>query len=342
MDNKYRLIKSEELLQTLPSSLAKPEFVWLDFAKRRRISLQVLGGKIGFFEEKTNSLIEIEEENLDSFPAIEEEIVSIAFAIKPIIKKIWTLCKCQKISITNFDSGVEIVLELEKKPEFDNLVTMTNWFKEIKANIYYSCRDNLFPISTKNKTFITSNYTNLPLELSCDIFIQPTKEGMDRIIDEIRVEILLHHGEKKPNICDIYSGFGIYSFSILDIISTSYCYEGDANMTKLIDQNSRKHQLNNKIKAISRDLFINPISSNELNKFSMAILNPPRNGALPQIKEIIRSKLKSVIYISCNPKSFARDVNLMIDNGFELAKIKAIDQFHKSQYFEIFAHFIKK
>jgi 23S rRNA (uracil1939-C5)-methyltransferase len=113
-------------------------------------------------------------------------------------------------------------------------------------------------------------------------------------------------------------------------------------MVTLINKNAVSHNLSNKIKAYKKDLVTHPLNIDELNKFDLAIINPPRAGAQNQIKKIADSKLKNLIMVSCNPISFAVDAKILIESGFKIDSISAIDQFYSSANFEIIANFIRR
>jgi 23S rRNA (uracil1939-C5)-methyltransferase len=113
-------------------------------------------------------------------------------------------------------------------------------------------------------------------------------------------------------------------------------FEGEEKMIALINKNAAANNLA-KIKSSTRDLFLDPIRASELKKFELAIINPPRNGAAPQISEISKSSLKNVIYVSCNPESFKRDAEILIDSGFKITNLTALDQFYSTKHLELVA-----
>lgn len=88
-----------------------------------------------------------------------------------------------------------------------------------------------------------------------------------------------------------------------------------------------------------RDLFRRPLLPGELNKFDTIVLDPPRAGAAAQIEQIAKSKAARVIYVSCNPASFARDARTLIDGGYKLGPVTPVDQFLWSAQLELAAHF---
>ena len=69
------------------------------------------------------------------------------------------------------------------------------------------------------------------------------------------------------------------------------------------------------------------------------VINPPAKGAFKQVKEIIKSSVKIVVYVSCNINSFERDAILLLNNGYELEWLKPIDQFPNTNHLEIVSKF---
>ena len=192
------------------------------------------------------------------------------------------------------------------------------------------------PIIINQQPQIFYNYhEKFHVKLSSNVFLQATKQGIETIISIIRTYIQQEFYKKnlKIKVVDLYSGFAGYSFGIIDLIDYATAFEGDENMSKIANKNANENQL--KIKSFSRDLFNSPLLSNELNQFDLAIVNPPRNGATPQIKEIAKSKINHLIYVSCNPASWANDSQNLVSQGFKVEEINAIDQFYGTNNFEL-------
>ena len=94
-----------------------------------------------------------------------------------------------------------------------------------------------------------------------------------------------------------------------------------------------------RISVENRNLFKNPLSVAELAPFDAAIIDPPRAGAMAQMPAIAASTLKKVMMVSCNPTSFARDAQLLIEGGFHCRWVQVIDQFYLTSHTEIMACF---
>ena len=66
------------------------------------------------------------------------------------------------------------------------------------------------------------------------------------------------------------------------------------------------------------------------------IVDPPRAGLTEQIvNKIIDTKLPELIYISCGPSTYCRDIKPMLDNGYKIEKLYLLDNFPSTYHFEI-------
>ena len=128
--------------------------------------------------------------------------------------------------------------------------------------------------------------------------------------------------------------FRPFSFALNRAVSA---FEGDAAMVAALTAASRRAQRN--VAAEARDLARRPLLAQELDKFDGVVLDPPRAGALPQARELARSKVPTVASVSCNPVSFARDARVLVDGGYRLERVVPLDQFLWSEHVEVAATF---
>jgi 23S rRNA (uracil1939-C5)-methyltransferase len=86
-------------------------------------------------------------------------------------------------------------------------------------------------------------------------------------------------------------------------------------------------------------LFRRPLSPDELNKFQVVILDPPRAGAKEQVVQLAASNVPEIAYVSCSPASFARDAKALISAGYRLQRVWPVGQFRWSTHIELVGHF---
>jgi len=94
--------------------------------------------------------------------------------------------------------------------------------------------------------------------------------------------------------------------------------------------------------GIKRDLFKKPLTAKNINQYDVVIMDPPRNGAMAQCKEIAKSAVERVIYVSCNPNSFLRDAQILTRGGYKMTTAIPVDQFVGASHWEIFSVFEKQ
>lgn len=329
-ETKYRQKKQQNA--KLQNYSSQPEWIWISEGSRRRITLQIgKNNELGFFAAKSKNIIEI-----NSCLVAEKEISRLISPIKNFLKTQEQNLFSQAV-ITLFDNGLDLVFQSKKNLNFNQTQKLLEFAKENNLNISSRVKNKTTPILLirKNQIF----YPNFKINLDSDIFIQATKSGLQNIINIIRET--LSSKNNNLSIIDIYAGFGAYSFAIADLAKNIVAIEGSDKMVELIKENTSENNLSQKLTAQSRDLFFNPLSKAELNDFDFAIINPPRNGATPQIKEIAKSKIETAIYVSCNTNSFFNDAKILIDCGFKIARLVALDQFYSTNHLELIAIFEK-
>lgn len=93
------------------------------------------------------------------------------------------------------------------------------------------------------------------------------------------------------------------------------------------------------IEAVTRDLFREPVSAQELKGCDLIVFDPPRAGALEQARQIAASGAATLVGISCNPTTFARDARVLVEGGWRLETVTPVDQFLWSAHIELIGRF---
>ena len=71
-------------------------------------------------------------------------------------------------------------------------------------------------------------------------------------------------------------------------------------------------------------------------KISGIIFDPPRRGIDEKaLRSIVKNKIEKIVYISCNPATFARDVKILAENGYVLRKVTPVDMFPQTGHIEV-------
>ena len=67
------------------------------------------------------------------------------------------------------------------------------------------------------------------------------------------------------------------------------------------------------------------------------VMDPPRDGARHLVPTIVRVRARRIIYVSCHPATFARDLRVLIGAGYRLASLALFDMFPQTAHLEVAA-----
>lgn len=133
-------------------------------------------------------------------------------------------------------------------------------------------------------------------------------------------------------IADLFSGLGTFALALGEGRTV---YAAEAAREPVLALKGAAARAGRRLGADHRDLFRRPLIPDELNRFAAVLIDPPRAGAKEQAMQIAASAVPTIIYISCNPSSFARDAAHLIAGGYVLDSVKPVGQFRWSTHVEM-------
>jgi 23S rRNA (uracil1939-C5)-methyltransferase len=139
-------------------------------------------------------------------------------------------------------------------------------------------------------------------------------------------------------IVDLYGGLGTLSLPLLPAARVMLV-EGSQPAVDAVNGALRKATLAGTAQAVMRDIRREPLSAEELDAFDLAILDPPMAGAASQARELAHSRVPTLIYASCDARSFAADARVLVAGGYRLERLLPVDQFLWSAHIELIALF---
>ena len=177
----------------------------------------------------------------------------------------------------------------------------------------------------------TVTLSGVPVAFPNGAFLQATRDGEAALTGAVR-DWLAGAGR----VADLFSGLGTFAFA-LDAAVLAAEAARDAHLA--CRQAAARAQ--RPVEAVHRDLFRNPLRAEELRGFDGVVLDPPRAGAREQIVQIAQSGVTRLVYISCNPSSWARDAAVLKEAGYRLAELRPVGQFRWSTHVELASLFVR-
>ncbi len=115
--------------------------------------------------------------------------------------------------------------------------------------------------------------------------------------------------------------------------------DSEASAIKALERGAATTSGLKPIEAQTRDLFRRPFMAAELKTYDAVVFDPPRQGAEAQARELAKSKVATVVAVSCDATTFARDARILVDGGYKVASVTPVDQFRYSYHVELVAKF---
>ena len=137
-------------------------------------------------------------------------------------------------------------------------------------------------------------------------------------------------------IADLFAGSGTFTLPLAQS-SSLHAVESDAGALAALVKAARSAPALKPVTTERRDLFRQPLTAAELNRFDAVVMDPPRAGAEAQARNLASSKVRRMAMVSCNATTFARDVSTLVEGGWRIDRVSPVDQFLWSAHIEIVA-----
>lgn len=136
------------------------------------------------------------------------------------------------------------------------------------------------------------------------------------------------------DVLDLYCGNGNFTLPLAGQVAQIIGVEEHSGSISSAKANCRNNNISN-AHFICADAAAGARSlADEGRNFHTVILDPPRSGASEAVRDICRLKPYSIVYISCDPSTLARDCGLFSEQGYEVVESVPVDMFPQTYHIE--------
>lgn len=133
-------------------------------------------------------------------------------------------------------------------------------------------------------------------------------------------------------ILDAYAGVTSFGICISDVCKKVVSVEENSESVELGKKIAKENGITN-IEFHNEDAA--EFFKNETRKFDAIILDPPRKGCSKEsLDEAFRLSKGTIIYVSCNPATLARDLKILTEKGCCVESIQPFDMFCHTYHVE--------
>ncbi len=206
-------------------------------------------------------------------------------------------------------------------------------------SVYYMINDkqntsiaDLDPVHFAGEHYLTEEMEGLKFRIGPKSFYQTNSRQAYELYKVARNFAEL---TGKELVYDLYTGTGTIANFVAPqakkVVGIEYIEEAVSHAR----ENSRLNKLDNLVfEAGDMAKVLTPQFMDHHGKPDVIITDPPRAGMHPDVlKQIIASEAGRIVYVSCNPATQARDIE-MLSSSYKVKKVQAVDMFPHTQHVE--------
>jgi 23S rRNA (uracil1939-C5)-methyltransferase len=299
-------------------------------ARRRAVMNAVRRGSrvwLGFNEAHSHRLVD-----LTACVVLAPPLVAMIDPLRQALAPLLADGQSVDVALTLLDDGVDVVLEGLSRPDLRALEHLAAFAGDYDlARLSWRARAGhpAEPIAMRRSGLL--GFGTVTVSPAPGAFLQASREGEAALVAAVLGGI----GDA-TEVADLFAGSGTLSFPLATKAKV-HAVESDLAAVDALYGGAR--QTDGRVTVERRDLFHDPLVPYDLNRFQAVVFDPPRAGAQAQATQIAASGVSRVVAVSCNPNSFARDAQVLIEGGFTLTDIWPVDQFLWSSHMELVGWF---
>ena len=289
----------------------------MPLGSRRRAVLtakQELGRyRLGFHEYRSHALVDIED-----CAILSPGIMAALAPLKEIAHLVSGSREC-RLTVLDVGTGLDVSAETDGKRQHHTLVSELTRLAA-KARVHRLTVDG-DPLLMRAKPQLV--IAGIAVEPPPGAFVQASRDA-EAVMTDMAASAIAK--AKAKRVADLFCGIGTFALAIAHQARV-LAVDADRAMVTALSNAARGGVGLKPIETKVRDLFRDPLSASELKHFDAVIFDPPRAGAKAQAEALSASSVRTVVAVSCNPLTLARDARTLVDGGYRLHSAQALDQF---------------
>jgi tRNA/tmRNA/rRNA uracil-C5-methylase (TrmA/RlmC/RlmD family) len=159
-------------------------------------------------------------------------------------------------------------------------------------------------------------------------FFQVNPDATERLVDVVEDSL----GGERGALLDLYAGVGLFSACLGRDFERVTATEADPRAARHLKHNLKKVGVRGEARAEQAMVTLRmlPRSGNET-----VILDPPRAGLTPEARQaLVERAPRRIVSVSCDPATGARDAGALVQAGWGLKRVTALDLFPVTAHVE--------
>ncbi|MFT8425038.1 MAG: 23S rRNA (uracil(1939)-C(5))-methyltransferase RlmD [Liquorilactobacillus sp.] len=319
------------------------------YRNKAQVPVRTVRGQLetGFFKKNSHNFVPMEDYLIQ-----DKRIDEVIKAVRDILRKFMISAYDEKThkgvvrhvivrrGYYSHEVMVVLVTRAKKIPESDMIVdeimktcpdvrTVVQNINQEKTNVILGKTEKILAGDGR----INDSLNSINFEISAHSFYQVNAVQTEKIYQKVVTDAEL---TGKETVIDAYCGIGTISLNLAQKAAKVYGVEIIPEAIEDAKKNATVNNINNTTFEVGTASDWMAKWSEEGIKPDVVVFDPPRKGLEP---EVITSTVKlspaKIVYVSCNPATLVRDIQLFTEQGYQVAKpIQPVDQFPMTTHIE--------
>ncbi|HUS71347.1 MAG TPA: 23S rRNA (uracil(1939)-C(5))-methyltransferase RlmD [Anaerolineae bacterium] len=186
------------------------------------------------------------------------------------------------------------------------------------------------PVTYVGESYVTETVSDRSLRISATSFFQVNTSQVEQLLTAV-TRCASPQGNEV--LLDLYCGVGTFGLSLSDKVSKVIGIDSSDSAIEDARFNSQGTTNVRFLQGAVEELLPSLEESIDL-----AIVDPPRQGlSKSALAALVAHTPPKVIYVSCDPATLARDIDRMVQSGYELLEVQPVDMFPQTYHVETVA-----
>jgi 23S rRNA (uracil1939-C5)-methyltransferase len=296
-----------------------------EFGYRSRIRLRVgAKGALGFYEAASNTIVEI-----DSCMVAEAGMRMPAHLARSLGKRV------EEIEVVRDGAREVQVAHLKKTVTEEDLRRARNVLEADAEIAGIVLRAGTSRSTVGDATISIELEDGLSIEVDADLFSQVNRAQNRQLVASVMEMAAIRESSA---VLDLYCGAGNFSMPAARRGARVTGVDDDAGAIAAAARNAERLKFSGAqfvaMKASATADFLHRARYRP----EVIILDPPRTGALDLMAPIVKLRAASVIYVSCDVTTLARDLRVLTGDGYKIKRVRGFDFFPNTHHVEIAVH----
>lgn len=334
-------------------TLASPKEV--GYRNKAQVPVREINGQleIGFFRKHSHDLVP-----MTNFFTTDPEIDKVLVAVRDLLRKYKVPAYDEKnhtgevryLDVRRSQATGEIMVilvcldkDFEQLPALADEISQLDGVTSVilnhnpkKTNVILGKDDYV----VKGSAQITDKIGDVEFKISPKSFFQINSLQTPRLYNLAIKKAALKLSDV---VVDAYAGIGTIGLSVAKHVKAVRGMETIRDAVKDANRNAKLNGMENAKYVTGKAEEIMPHWAQEGLKTDVIFVDPPRKGLTPEfIEAAVKTKPEKIVYISCNPATQVRDLQLLMDKGYEFSEISPVDMFPQTPHVESVAVLSKK